>query len=269
MINYNQLASVFEAPKYFKLSFNKRYIITGMLEELLKEIIACIEPDFFLEIGAFEAAFSVELKKLYPNHHFLALEANPLVFENFKSSVIDSGIDYRNLAATSQRKDIEIHIPEVVAGNSMPKIGRMGSLNELAIQNSRTRAVPVQGIPLDDLLQEFTFQHAAIWIDVEGHLSEVLSGANELLKHCSIVFAEMETSPVWEGQILAPEIINQMDKYGFSLVARDCQKAFQYNGLFLSKHLILDYPNISLLVQEYFEISFKKFTELAASELAD
>lgn len=268
MIDFNQLASQFDDPKHFKLPFQKRYIITGLLEELLKQIIASVNPDFFIEVGAFEAAFSVELKKSYPNQHFLALEANPLVFDNFKSSVIAAGVDYRHLAATSQRTEIEIHIPEIVAGNPMPEIGRMGSLNPIGIKNSRTKAVPVQGIPLDEFLDEFNFQNGAIWIDVEGHLSEVLQGSSQLLKHCSIVFAEMETSPVWEGQTLAPEIVSLLDAQGFTLVARDCQKAFQYNGLFLAKSLIDNSSSLWDLIKKYYVDSSNKFAEIVGSELS-
>jgi hypothetical protein len=82
------------------------------------------------------------------------------------------------------------------------------------------------------------FKTACLWIDVEGFVEQVLQGARNTLSKSIVVYAELESSPVWEGQTLAPRIITSLEDEGFVLVARDCQKWFQFNALFVRKEVL-------------------------------
>jgi len=43
-----------------------------------------------------------------------------------------------------------------------------------------------------------------LWIDVEGALEPVLSGAKTLIQETAAVFVEVESAPFWERQCLPP-----------------------------------------------------------------
>lgn len=77
---------------------------------------------------------------------------------------------------------------------------------------------------------------------------------------CDVLFAEMEISPVWKGQTLANENISRLEHMGFELVARDCQKWFQFNALFVRKGL-LDAPWLTSAIERYAERAKTAFLE--------
>lgn len=235
--NVARLSEIFDDPETRTVPLSKREPITKLLEKELSEIIDIIRPDFFLEVGAFEAEFSQRMKKKYPEVPAVAVEANPRVYAHFCQTVKSSGVEYVNYAATSKKETVDIHIPEIIAGKEMPAIGRMGSLLEVGLRDSSTTSASVQGLPVDDLVGDRDFCNGCMWVDVEGFLKEVLDGAFQTISRCDIIYTEMEISPVWKSQTLAPDNIARLENLGFDLVARDCQKWFQFNALFLRRRI--------------------------------
>lgn len=257
MSNVRKLNEVFDTFETRLKPLSERLVITNRLEDELDEIIDLVRPDLFLEVGAFDARFSRKMKRKFPNVPAIALEANPRVYNNFYSQAAIDGVDYRNCAATSKRETVKIHIPEQIAGKKMPEIGSMGSLLEVGLRDSRTISVEVMGMPIDDILQEHSFENACAWIDVEGFTDQVLLGGRKTIDKCSIIFVELESSPVWKGQVLADEIIHLLDDSGFEYVARDCQKWFQFNAVFLRHGMMQHYK---------LEEKIDAFTEFAVAE---
>jgi hypothetical protein len=52
-------------------------------------------------------------------------------------------------------------------------------------------------------------------IDVQGYEKQVLEGAPRVLGSCRAVIAEMSLLPLYEGQVLAKELWNQLTEQGF------------------------------------------------------
>jgi len=252
----SDLDLLFDDPATRAKPLAERQPITDMLEDLLERIIAVVEPDLFLEVGAFEAAFSRRMKKAYPTRTVIAMEANPRVHQNFRGELCDTGIEYLNLAASATKGDVDIFIPTVIAGKEMPRIGRMGSLLEVGLRDSTTEKVRVASERVDNVLASLIFERACLWVDVEGFADQVLSGAPDSLTKSSILYVELESSPVWQGQTLARDIIERLEEFGFVRAARDCQKWFQYNALFLKKDNLENHEIIN---------EIQKFKELAKS----
>jgi hypothetical protein len=73
----SDLQAVFDDPATRSYPLSRRTPVTEALEHMLYEAIDLIKPDTFLEIGAYEAKFSRDMKAAYPNAEVLALEANP------------------------------------------------------------------------------------------------------------------------------------------------------------------------------------------------
>jgi FkbM family methyltransferase len=238
MAYVSELTALFDDVSQRSKPLSKREPITKLLDQLLEEIIEELRPDLILEVGAFEASFSQKMKRIYPEATVIALEANPRVFEHFHSTIEETGVKYKHVAAAASSGIVDIHIPTIIAGKDMPRVGRMGSLLEVGLRDSVTEKVSVPCDAIDNILQEEIFAKGCIWIDVEGLLKQVLDGATGTVARCDILYAEMEISPVWKGQTLAHENISRLESLGFELVARDCQKWFQFNALFLRKGLV-------------------------------
>jgi FkbM family methyltransferase len=243
----SELTALFDDVGKRSKPLSQREPITKLLDVLLEEVIEHIRPDLILEVGAFEASFSQKMKRNYSKSTVIALEANPRVFEHFHSSVERTGVKYKHIAAAANPGIVDIHIPKIIAGKDMPKVGRMGSLFEVGLRDSVTETVKVPCDTIDNILEREVFDRGCIWIDVEGLLKKVIDGAMNTLPRCEIIYAEMETSPVWKGQTLAYENISRIESMGFELIARDCQKWFQFNALFLRKGLAKEIGLISRL----------------------
>lgn len=250
MKNVHDLDTLFDDPSYRAKPIVERLKVTNLLESLLEEIVRESKPDLFLEVGAFEAEFSRRMKLTYKNATVIALEANPRVYEKFEKDLKSVGVKYINVAVSSEEGVVEFFIPEVIAGAKMPHIGRMGSLREVALRESSTVKVKVQSDLLDNITKREKFSKACVWIDVEGLVDKVILGGQTTISNSSIVYAELETAPVWHGQSLAVENIMRLQEMGFVLVARDCQKWFQYNALFLKKSLA-SRKEVVRLISEY------------------
>lgn len=247
----DQLTEAFESEEWKEASRSLRSQTTEKLEELLRSIIRLTQPDIFIEVGAFEAAFSKQMKSLYPAAPVIAAEANPVVFHHFEQSAKAAAIEYQNVAVTDAHGLVEIFVPSKISGRDLPTLQRMTSLQEVSFKNSASTKVVVQGVTLDDLTHRYKFRAACLWIDCEGRISNVLRGAHKSLQVTAIVYAELESSPVWKDQSLASDIIEQLASLGFAMVARDCQSSFQFNALFVRRSLIDENPNITKLSLAY------------------
>jgi FkbM family methyltransferase len=230
----------FDSPDDRSKPLSEREPITSELERLLKRFICHIRPELFVEIGAYEASFSVEMKDKFPDVPVIAIEANPRVYEKFSRKLYGTGVDYLNLAIDKEGGFKSFYIPEKIAGNDMPFAGRMGSLREVGLRDSQTTQVTVISETLDSLLKDRVESNMCLWIDVEGAAERVISSAQKTLERTSIVYVELESSPVWKDQALDDEVSLFLKSSGFIPVARDCQKWFQKNVLFVSRSLELD-----------------------------
>lgn len=259
-----ELIARFTERRYHKLALAYRTPITARLERLLYEVIEAVDPGFFIEVGAFEAKFSTDMAARHPNLPVLAAEANPRVHAEFAERLARTGVDYRHVAVSSRAGRLRFNIPEVVKGTDMPRVGRMGSLRELSIPDSRSETVEVDALTLDELAADVPGADGCLWIDVEGAADQVIAAGARTLARTAIVYVELETNPVWTGQALAPDVRRSLIERGFRELARDCQKAFQYNALMVQADLTDD-PGLRALSARYFADARLLFDEAEAS----
>lgn len=229
----------------------RRGEITELLEVMFDKLTLLDRPTKVVEVGAFEAAYSQRMKKELPDAEVMAFEANPRVAEKFSDQVNSTGVIYRHLAVGSEVGTATIHIPEVIGGVDMPFANRMGSLNAVGAAESRTVPVEVPITTLDAAVRVQPMDRIVLWVDVEGAVDQVLSGAAAVLHATDVMVCEMETSPIWTGQVLAGELRQRLEAAGFVLVARDCQKAFQYNAIFARRAFLEAHPEVDRLLDLY------------------
>jgi FkbM family methyltransferase len=279
MENFNKMKSIYkseDSPFFTTMAFLteafdkketrdknqlERAQITASLENYLEIVIDMLMPTFFLEVGAHEASFSRKMKSRYPDALVYAIEANPRVHQHFQKEVEASGVNYIHMAADSKEGQVTFLIPEVIAGKKMPYIGKMGSLHEINLKASESSTVQVNASPIDDLIDSVKSESICMWIDVEGALKRVLDGAIKTLSKTSILYCEIESSPVWKDQTLAQEAINTLANAGLYPIARDCQKWFQHNIIFIRSDL-LDNESLAVSAKEYADRAIQIFTKL-------
>jgi FkbM family methyltransferase len=232
-----RLEKTFSMDGVQMISRSQRELVTDLLVSALDDIIEIMSPDMFVEVGAFDAAFSRQMKKRYPLMPCLALEANPRVFEQFGAQVQATGVDYMHLAAAVESGTITFFIPEVIGGHVRPHVSRMGSLNEIGAQNSTMTEVTVPAVAIDDLLAPRPGNRLCMWMDVEGAMDKVLDGAARTLERTAIIYCEIEDRAMWKEQMLASEVLARLSKAGFTVAARDFQTPMQFNALLIRSEI--------------------------------
>jgi len=248
---FDFLGRLFDRVRLREVPLTKRNPITFNLQELFERLIDLSSPDVIVEVGAFEAAFSKEMTTRYPSSTVIAFEANPRVYQQFAQGLKEAGVDYRHLAVADRAGSISIHIPEEIAEKPMPYVNRMASIFENAMRGARTSEVLVEAVRLDDVIDPVPGGNIVLWIDVEGGVDQVLSGATHTLDRTSMIICELERGAIWRGQTLDKGIVDRLEQSGFTPVARDCQKSFQYNAIFVRRDRLDRVAEIEEAVSSY------------------
>lgn len=106
------------------------------------------------------------------------------------------------------------------------------------------RAVSTEVVPvttLDEVVAGVaTTGRFAVKIDVQGFEGQVLAGGAEALSRAALVEVEMALTPVYDGQIMVRDVVNQMYEDGFELANVEnlmpdyaTGRALQINGIFV------------------------------------
>ncbi len=226
-----------------------RRSIANRLMHAFIEIVVLQSPEVVLEIGAHEASFSKEIKRRLSKTQVMAFEANPNVFKDHERDVSAAGVDYRRACITSFDGIQTFTVPiNKGKGKMMTKMGSIFALQGADLEAERYE---VDALKLDTLLANSPGASNMIWIDVEGAVGHVLQGATTSLQNCRGLYVELETTGHWEGQLVASQVVELLMSIGLYPVARDAQKRWQGNYLFLNEELLAD-GRVVDIVQEVF-----------------
>lgn len=202
---------------------------TKQLFKLYYDCVLKIKPTYFCELGAREASASLFLSKNLNNCQFFAYEANPYVYEKYKTKINKQNekINYINLAISDHSGLIKFYIqnnkPKDVGNNSLLERNNTKEYEILNIQCNK----------LDDIIYNDKSSYA-LWIDVEGCGYEVLIGADKILNQTEIIIIEVESVRFWKNQKLDTDIGSLLTDKGFIPLAYDNQYYDkQYNVIFI------------------------------------
>lgn len=204
------------------------------LSRAVSQMVLHLKPEVVMEIGAHGAEFSQSIKSNLAASRVIAFEANPIVHEKFRRQVEASGVEYLFKCIADENRNYKFSVPGAETEQST-----MGSvLNYKPMDTYATYEVP--GHRLDDFF-DGNIRSNAMWVDVEGAIGAVLSGAENSLKNCVLFYAELEATARWEGQILDGDVIAKLASYGLFPVLRDIQRhKWQHNVLFLRSSALSD-----------------------------
>lgn len=207
---------------------------------LFQRLVKQLEIRLFLEVGAHEASISKELLKLMPQTKIFAYEANPFVFEKYKTQQPE-GINYVNSAIGVDNSPKTFHIPRQIPTKkgdiNLSQLNTTSSLRARSGRDTINEQVVCECTTIDSVMAlNDWLTPSAIWVDVEGAVSDVLFGAHfALQKNIAIIFVEVEEHLTWTGQWLASDVTEYLHTKNFIPIARDCETTWQYNKIFINK----------------------------------
>ena len=175
-------------------------------------------------------------------------EANPEIHQAFSDKPRSSSIGWHNLAVVAEPGPVEIFIPRLLSKayvdgyivdaeiQEAPNTGKGSVLKRQ--EDAQYETVQVDGVTLDGFFEERGARSFMLWIDVEGAASEVLAGAEAVLKRTQAIFIEVEGYAFWENQQGVAAVFDTLIAKGFEPVLRDREYGdAQFNVIFLRKDL--------------------------------
>ena len=200
------------------------------LIELFFDLCELRTIDVFIEAGAKEAAASQRAADI--GCRAVAFEANPYTHRRFADTLASTSVDYRHQALSDRLTE-----------DGTPMAVGQGSLLVRPDHEPGYQEVTVDAITLDDHIGSLAMPDAtiAMWVDVEGALSQVLGGAAQTLLHTDVLMVEVETVRRWnEQRWLAGDVVEALAEAGLVAVARDVQSRHQHNIVFVRDSLLDD-----------------------------
>lgn len=203
------------------------------LAALFQEMTRACEPEVVLELGAFQAEFSVAARAQLPRAEIHAFEANPYNIARYGKRLRRGGVDYHHLAVGDAVGMATFNVVRREAGQEADPVRGNNSLRTKPV-DAEYEAVEVPMVTIDHFLGErgLAGRPVVMWIDLEGCAFEALTGAAAALAHTRLIFIEVEDTPLWTGQKLSGEVMRHLVGAGFMPLARDFQSKRQYNLIF-------------------------------------
>jgi FkbM family methyltransferase len=189
-----------------------------------------LKPTMSIEVGAFDADFSVEISKT--NIPTYAFEGFTEIYDNFKDRL--SNINYLNFAITDYDGTTDFYIDSTDPQWYLRQ-GYYGI--KMGFFRKAHKVVSVPCTSLDSYFKDFSNEKIALWIDCEGANREVLEGAAKILSMVDSIYIEVEHNFIWSDIWLRDDVINYLDKFDFLLLDEFSANPGQTNCIFVKKHL--------------------------------
>ena len=163
-------------------------------------------PRTILDIGAYHGEWTLAVRKIFPDSHFLMIEANPE-----KHEILDS------VCKTVKNVDSEIALL-----SSESNVQKELTLCETAssileeFNAPGTRKVSLATSSLDDLLRKRSIAHVDFMkLDVQGYELEVLKGASKCMESCEVILTEVSLIALHKDCPIMADVVRFMDDAGF------------------------------------------------------
>lgn len=225
-----------------------------LLADLFVKLQSVTRPDLILEIGAHEASFSQNARRVAPSATVVAFEASPHNYAYFskRTPFAELGIEYLNMAASDESGSVTFNIKSSQEGRQLNPIAGNSSLLLRVEPGVEYEQVVVPAVTISDFVESRGLHGSRTncWIDVEGATKQVFSGFGDTISQCQAIFCEVEESERWRGQWLRGDVTAFLFENNFVPISRDFQWPGQYNILFLRTD-ILDSSEVRALLTSH------------------
>ncbi|MDB5155032.1 MAG: methyltransferase FkbM family [Mucilaginibacter sp.] len=192
-------------------------------------------PEFAVDVGAFEGEWSTMFKKIFPLAKILMIEGQ-YEKENILKGISNTLPDtcyHIGLLGSQNGKDVVFHVNATVSS-----VLEEYKLNDFKRETRKLETLDIAISKLNYNLPPPDF----IKLDVQGYELEVLKGASETLTHVQFVLCEVSLIEINAGSPLIAEVIKFLDDKGFitydicSFIRRPLDRAlWQTDILFIRK----------------------------------
>jgi FkbM family methyltransferase len=174
---------------------------------MFRTVLRYLQPDLILDVGSRNGNDSQSFRHASPNSEIVAFEANPELYDRMTKNqkLHELNIQVQPYAISNSDGEAQFTVFNETRGT--------GSLKSHTASKGTTYTVPTRA--LDGLFPHQSHKRVAMWIDVEGHSQEVLDGAKMILKSTDALHIELEDAQIFEGQVLAPQVIQFLETLGF------------------------------------------------------
>jgi FkbM family methyltransferase len=176
-----------------------------------------IEPKVVIDGGAYIGFVTHQFLTNFPETHVYSFEPNPKVFSTLKKAYenntrvtpINAGI-----GSTTGEMMFQIN-KRAVTSSFLPAT----EYHKMNIASSNIQIEKVLIMTIDDAMSKEGVSHIDILkLDIEGFEIEGFKGIKDIDKKVSMVFAEVNLQPTYEGQPLMDDVIIYMREHNFNLV---------------------------------------------------
>jgi FkbM family methyltransferase len=203
------------------------------LQARFLSLVEALEPEVVLELGCFEAEFSIACRSLLPHAEIHAFEANPEVYSRKVAKIERSGVQVHHLAIGDRVGQADFLIKRFANGEPIsPKKGS----NSLLVPHGDFGLDPVKVdmVTIDHFASQSGLlgRRTVLWIDLEGFAYQALLGGMQTLKSVEAMMIEVEDTERWAGQRLAPDVDELLSGQGFRADSRDQEYPRQHNVIY-------------------------------------
>lgn len=219
------------------------------VRRLFFELVKDSSIDCLLEVGAHQAETSRRFIELKPGARAVAYEAAPAIYRAALAMGLPSGMTLENCAIGARSGEARFFVPKD-EGHREWGSTRKRLLNPVSVQEI---AVPM--ITLAEAGARATAgrtdRNAALWIDVEGSVLDVLTGGAAFLRQqVGVIYTEVYDTAVYENSGTILRLLELLLDSGFIPVARDNQWRWAWNLLVVHEDVF--YANRELLSGWYY-----------------
>jgi FkbM family methyltransferase len=196
--------------------------------------------DCVLDIGANVGQFGVQLRRAGFRGHIHSVEPLRQAFAQLEHrGASDARWSAQRAAASDTVGTVDINVAEnSVSSSVLPMLDRHRQAAPTAGYIG-TEQVPCTTVDAIVAAFELRPERTMLKIDVQGYERQVLAGAALTLDTFAAVRMEMSLAPLYEGQLLLPEVVELMGKHDFELwhvepgfVEPGTRRLLQVDGVF-------------------------------------
>lgn len=218
-------------------------------QELFLSILSVKRPKLVLDVGSRDGEQALRFRRRVPQATVVALEANRSNYEQMRqdAGLSSASIQVHHLAATDHNGPVTFY--ELEQSDQQPWAKGASSLYQRGADiDTGLAQVPVQveGVRLDTFVEKLGVDGAiALWIDVEGAAATVLSGLGGVRHRVVALHVELEPEALWKGQRTESDVLYELERLGFGVVARSPEWVNQNNVLLVNRRRV---GRVSLLL---------------------
>jgi FkbM family methyltransferase len=181
------------------------------------KILAGLELDTVVDIGANRGQFALCVRRLYPQSRIISFEPLHRPAATFRRTFSrDPRVTLFNKAVAAECGSAHMHVVQWDASSSLLPIAQAQRDNYPFMKESRLEAV--ETATLSDCIDAGSVNgRALLKLDVQGFELTALSGCEPLLDRFKFVYVEASFVELYVGQALASDVVGFLLSKGFRL----------------------------------------------------